>query len=188
MRVVFLVTLTLVASAVAALDKYAPVKRETPYDISFGNLYGGNGGASFSDLNYWPNNSVVPHITIFTITGDKRIDSLAYNVNRTGGLVFLLHGDTGGKQGPSSLVLTGGEVINKVEIAVGKHHHKPLYSTSRIFWMRVTTSNARTLEGGVLSDPKKVVPLTPPAGFTRLVGFEGRSGDELDAVAAVWGR
>ncbi|KAF4044447.1 putative secreted protein [Phytophthora infestans] len=71
-----------------------------------------------------------------------------------------------------------GEHITVMEAHAGKHEHR-----TRVKYIKFTSNFGRSIEGGTQTD--KIGTDTAMNGF-QFGGFDGRSGDELDLVSAIW--
>ncbi|OJD36704.1 endonuclease exonuclease phosphatase family protein [Diplodia corticola] len=110
-----------------------------------------------------------------TLAGANRLDSIALNL--TDGTA-LAHGGAGGT--PQSLVLESGESVNGLKLCQDKYENH-----TRIFYAQASTTSGRTVAAG--TETSDCVTYEAPSGFG-LVGFAGRAGDEVDQLAAVWGK
>ncbi|KAG6835962.1 hypothetical protein H0H93_012828 [Arthromyces matolae] len=85
----------------------------------------------------------------------------------------------------TTLTLAAGEYVTSIQACEGVH------TTTRIFWASFTTNLGHTLTGGVATDDclTTTVPTDAAAGGAHwgLVGFWGRSADEVDRFGAIWG-
>jgi hypothetical protein len=132
--------------------------------------FGGPHGFSFNDVSLLPANPVVQALTLRT---GSRVD--AVELALTTGDIFS-HGGTGGSA--QSLELAAAEYLSSVELCSGKHN-----GTTRIFYARFSTSSGRTLSGG--SPTSDCITLRAPAQW-QIVGFHGRSADEIDKLGAIY--
>ncbi|KAG1708875.1 hypothetical protein DVH05_022507 [Phytophthora capsici] len=141
-------------------------------DIQLSNAVGGPHGAHFTDVALAAANQTVSSVTIRA--GD-RVDSVMLEISAPAEST-LAHGGTGGK--PNTLALESSEYITSMETHWGKEKGR-----TRIFYLKFTTSNGRSVEGG--SKTSSSTTNTAPEGF-QLSGFHGRGGDEIDALGAIF--
>ncbi|KAL0256677.1 hypothetical protein SLS55_009073 [Diplodia seriata] len=111
-----------------------------------------------------------------TLRGAERLDAIALNL--TSGTVGAAHGGAGGTA--RVLALDADETVTSVKLCQDKYEDH-----TRIFYMQATSSTGRSVEAG--SATSDCVTYDAPSGFG-LVGFAGRAGDEVDQLAAIWGR
>ncbi|KAI1782316.1 endonuclease/Exonuclease/phosphatase [Ganoderma leucocontextum] len=137
-------------------------------------FFGGPHGDWFSDVPALPA-SPSPAGATLTLHGGARLDAVMLNL--TDGTGFV-HGGSGGTA--QSLALASDEHVGSVFLCEAKYEEH-----TRIFYMQATTSAGRTVEAGV--ETSDCVTYDAPSGFG-LVGFAGRDGDEVDRLAAVWGK
>jgi hypothetical protein len=103
----------------------------------------------------------------------SRVDQV--NLTLSNGTEFV-HGGTGGS--PKSLLLATGEYVTSVTMDSAQYN-----GNTRVFYASFTTNRGRTLSGGATTGTK--VTFTAPAGW-QIVGFHGRSGDELDKAGVIY--
>ncbi|KAI8804045.1 endonuclease/exonuclease/phosphatase family protein [Cladochytrium replicatum] len=146
----------------------------TPARLS--DYYGGPHGDWFSDLTASVSKSTV--VTSFTITGEKRIDSVTVvrKASATASSETLRHGGTGGTA--STLTLNANEHVVQTRVCQGKYS-----STTRIFYLQLITNTGRTVANGATTS--ECVTYNAPTGF-RVVGFYGRTGDNIDQIGLVY--
>ncbi|KAK0638372.1 Sphingomyelinase [Lasiodiplodia hormozganensis] len=138
------------------------------------NFHGGPHGTWFSDVPALPA-SPSPKGATLTLSGANRLDSVALKL--ADGTEFS-HGGTGGTA--QSLTLEADESVSSLRLCQDKYNNH-----TRIFYALATTSAGRTVAAG--TETSDCVTFDAPAGFG-LVGFVGRDGDEVDELAAVWGK
>ncbi|ELP61311.1 jacalin-like lectin [Streptomyces turgidiscabies] len=131
---------------------------------------GGEHGTAFSDADDLP---ATPSPRTLTLRGSSRLDavSLAHDGGTT-----LTHGGTGGTA--TSLTLASGEHLTSVKLTQGQKDGR-----TRIFSAAFTTDKARTLTSGTATT--STATFTAPSGW-QIVGFTGRSGDEIDKLGVVY--
>ncbi|KAL5375164.1 hypothetical protein DPSP01_011371 [Paraphaeosphaeria sporulosa] len=134
---------------------------------------GGPHGDFYNDLNAL-NAIASPKASSITIRGANRVD--AVSITLASGQTFT-HGGTGGTA--NTLKLNAGESLTSAVICQGAYN-----GNTRIFYMQVTTSAGRTVAAG--TNNGDCVTRTAESGWG-IVGFTGRSGDELDRVALIYG-
>jgi hypothetical protein len=144
--------------------------------LRLSDVVGGPHGDYYNDVpTLLAAGSTTPKITTLTLSGGSRLDRIeaAYDSIST-----ITHGGTGGDA--VSLTLASGETLVEVSACSGeKDGH------TRVFYMNVTTSAGNTLEAGTATDACST--LSAPESGKRVVGFWGRSGDEVDRMGVVWG-
>ena len=143
-------------------------------DLRQSDFWGGPHGTWFSDVPALPA-APSPVGATLTLRGAARLDAVMLNLTSGAGFV---HGGTGGS--PASLALAADEHVGSVLLCEGQHD-----GHTRIFYMQATTSAGRTVQAGTATSD--CVTYDAPSGFG-LVGFVGRDGDEVDRLAAVWGK
>ncbi|KDR73724.1 hypothetical protein GALMADRAFT_629888 [Galerina marginata CBS 339.88] len=151
--------------------------------IRLGDPAGGPHGDPFNDIPSLLTTSV-PRLTSITIRGGSRVDGIIYTVqDASGSTTTTSHGGTGGT--PTTLTLGVGERIVKSLACSGSFS-----DTTRVFYLQLTTSSGRTLTAGKTTGDCVTTTIPTDAGSPGawgLVAFWGRSGDEMDRVAPIWG-
>ncbi|KAI8814701.1 endonuclease/exonuclease/phosphatase family protein [Cladochytrium replicatum] len=130
--------------------------------------WGGPHGDWFSDLTGAVSKST--SVTRFTISGEKRLDSVSV-VRRAGASAAtetLKHGGTGG---------------TATTLTLNSNEHGKFNNTTRIFYLQLVTSGGRTVATGATTS--ECVSYNAPSGY-RVVGFFGRSGDNVDQLGLVY--
>ncbi len=157
-----------------ALSDHRPLmtrfSMELSEDIQMSDQFGGPHGTPYNDVNDLPES---PAVQTVGIRSGSRIDQV--NISLSDGTTFL-HGGSGGSA--SSLTLNSGEYVKEVTLCSGKKDDQ-----TRIFYIEFTTSADRTLSGGTTTDDTETY--TAPDGW-QIVGFHGRSGDELDKCGVIY--
>ncbi|WP_156723737.1 jacalin-like lectin [Streptomyces apocyni] len=133
-------------------------------------FFGGPHGAAFNDAPALPT-TLAPRT--LTLRGGARLDGLA--LTHDDGTV-LRHGGTGGA--PVSLTLASGEHLTSVTLSRGKKDGR-----TRVFSASFGTDQGRTLAAGAPTTDR--VTFSAPPGL-RIVGFAGRSGDEIDKLGVLY--
>ncbi|MFJ7999255.1 jacalin-like lectin [Streptomyces sp. NPDC096310] len=133
-------------------------------------FFGGPHGAAFNDARALP---ATPAPRTLTLRGGARLDGLDLTLD--GGTV-LSHGGAGGTA--SSLTLAAGEHLTSVRLTQGQKDGR-----TRIFSAAFTTDRGRTVAAGTATSD--AVTYTAPSGW-RIVGFTGRSGEEIDKLGVVY--
>ncbi|KAI9915915.1 hypothetical protein PsorP6_008286 [Peronosclerospora sorghi] len=150
----------------------APPAMTVQDSITQSEAFGGPHGTEFSDRNFANSGQVVKSVSI---QAGKRLDGITIEIAAPRTMVHN-HGGTGGDR--KELQLGPGEHITSMELhSAQKNRH------TRIFYINLVTSAGNSLSGGSMTDSR--VTYTAPPGF-QLVGFHGRSGDEIDMLGAVW--
>ncbi|ESK89193.1 endonuclease exonuclease phosphatase [Moniliophthora roreri MCA 2997] len=132
-------------------------------------IAGGPHGDPFTDL---PSLNPVKRLSSVTIRAGDRVDAVSIN----GGTA---RGGSGGTA--STLTLGSNERVTQVTGCTGKKS-----DTSRVFYVKFTTDTGKVLEGGKSTSDCQTV--NAPDDGWGLVGFWGRSGDEVDRLGIVWGK
>ncbi|KAG3189660.1 hypothetical protein C6341_g2140 [Phytophthora cactorum] len=145
-------------------------KNTQPVQLS--ESFGGPHGKQFSDQLAVSSGMTV---TSVTIRAAERLDRITLEVSAPKKMTFT-HGRSGGKE--DTLVLKDGEYITSIEAHLGKKR-----GATRVFYLRLGTSNGRSISGGTETEIKGSA--EAPKGF-QLAGFFGRFGDEIDLIGAVW--
>ncbi|QOV34734.1 endonuclease [Streptomyces ferrugineus] len=133
-------------------------------------FWGGPHGTAFNDADDLPG-TVSPRT--LTLRGASRLD--AVSLTHDGGTT-LSHGGTGGTA--TSLTLASGEHLTSVKLTQGQKDGR-----TRIFSAAFTTDKGRTLTSGTATSATKT--FTAPSGW-QIVGFTGRSGDEIDKLGVLY--
>ncbi|EEY55781.1 uncharacterized protein PITG_22899 [Phytophthora infestans T30-4] len=148
---------------------------DMPPGTYLGPLFGGPHGDDFTDADVVKSGQKVKSINI---RASERVDAVMLTVvSPTGEENTLYHGGDGGDL-RTPLDLGEGEYITVMEAHWGKHE-----GHTRIKYIKFTTNKGRFIEGG--SKTGNIGTDTAREGY-QLGGFDGRSGDELDMVSAIW--
>lgn len=136
---------------------------------------GGDGGQPFDDRS---NLSEFPLIETISIRAGGRLDAIE-TIYRDGLNISYAtnyqpkRGGRGGSR--QSLVLEQGEFLKTMEWHTGKEKSK------RVFYLKLTTSQGRILEGG--QPTQTMHKIEAPSGW-KIIGFHGRAGKEIDRLGA----
>ncbi|MFD7276508.1 jacalin-like lectin [Streptomyces sp. NPDC059862] len=133
-------------------------------------FFGGPHGTAFNDADDLP---AAPSPRTLTLRGGARLDAVSLTHD---GATALSHGGTGGTA--TSLTLASGEHLTSVELTQGQKDGR-----TRIFSAAFTTDKGRTLSAGTATTATKS--FTAPSGW-QIVGFTGRSGDEIDKLGVLY--
>ncbi|GAB2859411.1 jacalin-like lectin [Streptomyces deserti] len=133
-------------------------------------FFGGPHGTAFNDADDLP---APPAPRTLTLRGGTRLD--AVSLTHDGGTT-LAHGGTGGTA--TSLTLAAGEHLTSAKLTKGQKDGR-----TRLFSAAFTTDRGRTLTAG--TPTSDAVTFTAPSGW-RIVGFTGRSGDEVDKLGVLY--
>lgn len=136
--------------------------------------YGGPHGDYFNDLSTLSTVSV-PKASAITLRGGERVDAISLTLSS--GQIFS-HGGTGGTA--TTLTLNSGERLVSAVVCQGKKDDQ-----TRVFYLQFTTSAGRTVSAGAKTS--ECVTRSSEDGWG-IVGFVGRSGDEVDRVAFAYGK
>ncbi|MEU9781004.1 jacalin-like lectin [Streptomyces phaeochromogenes] len=141
-----------------------------PANLRASDTFGGPHGTAFNDADDLP---ATPSPRTLTLRGGSRLDSVSLTLD---GGTSLTHGGTGGTA--ASLTLATGEHLTSVKVTRGQKDGR-----TRVFSAAFTTDKSRTVTAG--SATSDAVTYTAPAGW-QIVGFTGRSGDEIDKLGVVY--
>ncbi|MGY1496523.1 jacalin-like lectin [Streptomyces sp. QTS52] len=141
-----------------------------PSKLRASDFLGGEHGTAFTDADDLP---ATPSPRTLTLRGSSRLDAVSLTLD---GGTALTHGGTGGTA--SSLTLASGEHLTSVKLTQGQKDGR-----TRIFSAAFTTDKARTLASGTATTATAT--FTAPSGW-QIVGFTGRSGDEMDKLGVVY--
>ena len=134
--------------------------------------FGGEEGTWYSDLDTISGLSS-SKVSSITLRGAERVDNIS--VKLVSGET-LSHGGAGGTE--STLTLGSGETLTSAMLCQGQKDNK-----TRIFYAEFTTSAGKTVSTGARTDDC----VTKTAGTGRsIVGFLGRSGDEVDQLGFIY--
>ena len=141
-----------------------------PSNLRASDFFGGPHGTAFNDADDLP---ATRSPRTLTLRGGSRLDavSLTHDSGTT-----LTHGGTGGTA--TSLTLASGEHLTSVKLTQGQKDGR-----TRIFSAAFTTDKSRTLTSGTATSDTTT--FTAPSGW-QIVGFTGRSGDEIDKLGVVY--
>ncbi|MEN9464521.1 MAG: hypothetical protein RL217_702 [Pseudomonadota bacterium] len=156
------------------LSDHPPVHTDfywnTRSDRRLSDPFGGPHGAAFNDVANLPE---TPTVKTVSLRAGSRVDQIAITLNS--GQV-LKHGGNGGSA--ASLTLANGEALTSLQLCSGKRNNQ-----TRIFYAQFNTSQGRFLKGG--SKTADCTTFNAPNNW-QIVGFHGRSGDELDKVGVIY--
>ena len=141
-----------------------------PSKLRASDIVGGPHGTAFTDADDLP---ATPAPRTLTLRGSSRLD--AVSLTHDGGTT-LTHGGTGGTA--TSLTLASGEHLTSVKLTQGQKDGR-----TRIFSAAFTTDKSRALASGTATTDTAT--FTAPSGW-QIVGFTGRSGDEIDKLGVVY--
>ncbi|KUF81713.1 hypothetical protein AM587_10001422 [Phytophthora nicotianae] len=137
--------------------------------------FGGLHGDPFTDAALIKSGQKVLSINL---RAGERVDAVILTiVNPSGEESTLYHGGDGGDL-ETPLALAEGEYITVMEAHAGTHKGR-----TRVKYIKFTTNKGNFIEGG--TPTHKIGTDTAKEGY-QLGGFDGRSGDELDLVSAIW--
>ncbi|WP_282700431.1 jacalin-like lectin [Streptomyces sp. CC219B] len=156
------------------LSDHFPHKVDFSYTVNpslrASDFFGGPHGTAFNDADDLP--ATVSPRTL-TLRGASRLD--AVSLTHDGGTT-LSHGGPGGTA--TSLTLAAGEHLTSVRLTQGQKDGR-----TRIFSAAFTTDKGRTLSAGTATSDART--FTAPSGW-QIVGFTGRSGDEIDKLGVLY--
>ncbi|KAJ9446664.1 hypothetical protein DIPPA_04370 [Diplonema papillatum] len=160
-------------SAGQALSDHPPVAVNftfsTPDDRQLSDQMGGPHGTNFNDVGSLP--STAFGVSKIGIDSGSRVDGVSIELST--GTLFA-HGRTSGL---STLTLAAGEYVTSAFVCSGKK------GTTRIFYVKFSTSQGRSLAGGKTTSD--CVTYTAPADW-QIVGFHGRAGSAVDKLGVVY--
>jgi hypothetical protein len=146
----------------------------TSAQLRVSDRFGGEFGQSFNDLDILASLEGAK-VSSVTLGGGNRVDAVSLTLS-SGQTVS--HGGDGGTF--MTLTLNAGEALTGATLCRGEKDGK-----FRIFYLEITTSAGRSVQAG----KKTSDCVSPIAGNGwEIVGFLGRSGDELDQVGFVYSR
>jgi hypothetical protein len=138
--------------------------------LALSETFGGEFGTWFNDVQSVPSGAVAKSVTL---RGAERLD--AVSITLVSGQTFT-HGGTGGAE--TTLTLNSGEKLTGATICRGNKDNK-----TRIFYAELKTSAGRSVKTGTRTND--CTDMTAAAGKS-IVGFIGRSGDEVDMLGFVY--
>ncbi len=171
----------------APLSDHYPISATASWSLSsslrLSDPTGGPHGDPFNDIATSLTGDV-PTITSITIRSGSRVDAVSYDLlYPSGSTSTVYHGGTGGSD--NALSLSNGDYITQITACSAKHD-----DTTRVFYLKLTTNSGSVLQGGVATDDCLTTTVPTDAGSGGewgLVGFWGRTGDEADRLAGIWG-
>ncbi|KAF5331007.1 hypothetical protein D9619_005246 [Psilocybe cf. subviscida] len=178
-----------VNSSGAPLSDHYPISSTLSWKLSstirLGDPAGGPHGDPFNDVPSLLSGPTIPKLTSITIRGASRIDGVSYTVSygSSSTSVTTTRGGSGGTA--YTLTLASGERITSVYACQGKYNN-----TTRVFYLKLTTSTGRTLAAGATTGDcvTSNVPTDAASGGNwGLVAFWGRAGNGIDRIAPIWG-
>jgi len=142
----------------------------TANGLKLSDQFGGPHGTNFNDVNLLPANPAVRQLKIRTGNRVDRVET----VLSTG--YPLGHGGSGGNE--QALTLGNGEYLTSVNLCSGSYQ-----GHTRIFSVNFATNWNRSLSGG--TNTSSCTTYAAPSGWA-IVGFHGRSVDEVDKLGVVY--
>jgi endonuclease/exonuclease/phosphatase family metal-dependent hydrolase len=171
------------------LSDHYPISSTLGWTLSsslrVGDSLGGPHGDTFNDISssVISSDDNVPSITSITLQGASRLDAVSYTLEfPDGSTQTITHGGSGGDASTLSL---DGDYVTSITLCQGQFEDH-----TRIFSAEIETNGGQTLSAGTSTSDCATftVPTDPGSGGSwGLVGFWGRSGDEVDRLAAIWG-
>lgn len=155
-------------------EKLKSLQNGTPvlsYSVGTSGAWGGGGGGPFTDVD--PNTYIQKQtcITALKLRSGSRVDQLSVTYQNIDKQWVAVHGGSGGGEG-SILQLLAGQFVTKVWGRSG----------SRVDQVNFQITDGRTVGGG--GSGGGAFSWAPPDG-NFVMGFQGRSGSELDCIQ-VW--
>lgn len=149
-------------------------KQKAEFTVS--DTFGGEFGTWFNDLQALGQGGLSnAAVSSITLRGANRLDAISLTL--ASGQAFT-HGGSGGTA--NTLTLAGGEKLVAATLCRGERDGK-----ARIFFAEVKTSNGRSVSAGARTGD--CVDRAAESG-RGIVGFLGRSGDNVDLLGFVYGR
>jgi hypothetical protein len=156
------------------LSDHPPVEARWTYETDdewqFSDRIGGPHGTGFNDLALLPEKPAVRQVVLRT---GSRVDQIALTLDNG---YRMTHGGTGGKK--DTLTLGANEYLKTATFCSAKHN-----SHTRIFYASLTSNKNNTISGGSKTD--NCATYKAESGWS-IVGFHGRSGDEVDKVGVIY--
>lgn len=143
--------------------------------LAVSDTFGGEFGTWFNDLQTLGGLSG-PVAQSVTLRGANRLDGVALTLASG---QTLTHGGSGGN--PTTLTLNSGEKLVGATLCRGNKNGNS--DQTRIFYAQIKTSTGRSVESGVKTSD--CTDMNAPSGKA-IVGFLGRSGDEIDLLGFVY--
>jgi hypothetical protein len=145
-------------------------------EFAVSDTFGGDEGTWYNDLQALGSGGLSgAAVSTITLRGAERLD--AVGVALASGQTFS-HGGTGGT--PNTLTLQIGEKMTGATLCRGQKDGK-----TRVFYAELKTNKGRSVKAGTKSSD--CTDVSAPAG-RGIVGFVGRSGDEVDMLGFVYGK
>ncbi|KAI9910642.1 hypothetical protein PsorP6_010958 [Peronosclerospora sorghi] len=165
-----LTALALAISGTSAQDPPPPIPEMVLSKYSVG----GPHGSEFKDEEFVQSGQKLRSITI---RGAERVDGITMRVELPGSIPRTFnHGGGGGQE--HTLELADDEFINGIEAYQHEHH-----GHTRLFYLSVSTSKGRNTSAGTRVGTYYADEAPPGCA---LGGFNGRSGQEIDLIQALW--
>jgi hypothetical protein len=145
-------------------------------EFSVSDTFGGDEGTWYNDLQTLGAAGLSgAAVSSVTLRGAERLDNIALTL-ATG--QTLSHGGSGGS--PTTLALQSGEKLVGATMCRGDKNGK-----TRVVYAELKTSTGRSVKAGTKSSD--CADMTAPAS-RGIIGFVGRSGDEVDMMGFVYGK
>jgi len=168
------------SSSGAMLSDHDPINVQLNWSINpalqFSDQFGGPHGDYYNDVDRVVAADGSPHqVRSVFLRAASRVDQVGVTLDDG---TSLAHGGSGGSY--ASLTLRDNEDVTAAYLCWAKHD-----SHTRIFYVKFTTNEGRTLAGG--STTSDCTTVTAPTGWA-LQGFQGRSGDEVDKLGLIYAK
>jgi endonuclease/exonuclease/phosphatase family metal-dependent hydrolase len=168
------------SSSGAMLSDHDPINVQLSWSINpalrFGDQFGGPHGGYYNDIDrVVASDASTNKVRSVFLRAGSRVDQVGVTL---GDGTSLAHGGSGGDY--ASLALHDNEYITAAYLCRAKHNNH-----TRIFYVKFTTNEGRTLAGG--STTSDCTTATAPTGWG-LHGFHGRSGAEIDKLGLIYTR
>ncbi len=135
-------------------------------------VVGGDGGTPFNDSRKIQDHCLVNSITL---RGDCRLDAISMDWNDG----QSTHHGGGGGSPTDTLLIRDGDYITAVRVATAYRH------SLRIGYLEIETSHGKKIFTGSYQG-SQITEFVPPTEQQKIVGFYGRSGDEIDALGVIF--
>jgi hypothetical protein len=145
-------------------------------EFSVSDTFGGEEGTWYNDLQTLGAGGLSSAaVSSVTLRGAERLDNIALTLASG---QTLSHGGSGGTA--TTLALQSGEKLTGATMCRGAKSGK-----TRVVYVELKTNQARSVKAGTKSSD--CTDVTAPAG-RGIIGFLGRSGDEVDTMGFVYGK
>ncbi|MBF0441165.1 MAG: hypothetical protein HQK54_04610 [Oligoflexales bacterium] len=149
--------------------------QDSQFEIKYdGATFGGKKGRAFDDRHALKDGVSINRITL---QKDGYLQSMVLDMSD--GTRISHGGSFAGGKGSSTINLSEGEYVTRMDVHVGK----PALKSHRVFFIRIYTSEGQVIESGRMT--KNTATITAPSGM-QILGFFGRQGDRIDKIGAIF--